>query len=240
MKSHRKLVGKKMAIVMTTLLLTVIIPAAHSAPLTRENNIDNPGALNFQEPIPKLTGTLGSNGWYTSTVTFSFIYDPEIVDEIWYFYEQTWKQYTSGVQVSREGYTRITWYWIETTSGDQFNGTSFSFAIDKTPPSIKLSKTAGSNKATFSAACDDVMSKVDYVEFYLDDEIQSTTTAEPHEWTWTGNTSHDVYAIVYDKAGLEKKSNTLNTPRSINLHFHSQLLHALIQEFLGRIFTYLR
>ena len=40
------------------------------------------------------------------------------------------------------------------------------------------------------------------VDFYLDDELQSTDDEQPFEWTWTGAGKHTIKAVGYDRAGL--------------------------------------
>lgn len=69
---------------------------------------------------------------------------------------------------------------------------------------------------------------VERVEFYLDDELQQTLFDGPYQWTWTGTTSHSVYAIVYDYAGHSEKSNTLSTP--YNLFYGNSIVLNLLQQ----------
>src|SRR5438105_6468031 len=80
--------------------------------------------------------------------------------------------------------------------------------IDTTPPITSI--TAPANGATVSgtttmtaSASDDV--GVTKVEFYLDNVLQSTSTASPYQWSWnttTGATgSHNLNSKAYDAAG---------------------------------------
>jgi len=87
------------------------------------------------------------------------------------------------------------------------------FKIDQTPPSITIAKQKLlKNQVKFTATTSDTASGLEKVEFYCDDEIQKTLTAEPYEWTWTGTENQQVKAIAYDNAGHLKESNILSTP----------------------------
>ena len=46
-------------------------------------------------------------------------------------------------------------------------------------------------------------SSVDYVDFYIDDEIQATISSEPYNWTWSAITigKHMVKIIAYGNNG---------------------------------------
>jgi len=105
------------------------------------------------------------------------------------------------------------WFWID-KKGDIHNLTMpISFKIDQTPPNIELKKQKISKtKVKFIATSSDATSGVEKVEFYLDDEIQTTVTFQPYEWIWEGTENHKVKAISYNYAGLQKESNTPDTP----------------------------
>ncbi|MCD6147607.1 MAG: hypothetical protein J7J34_06385, partial [Thermoplasmata archaeon] len=44
---------------------------------------------------------------------------------------------------------------------------------------------------------------IEKVEFYVDDELKATLTAEPYSWTWdeTAFFTHTIKVIAYDNAG---------------------------------------
>ena len=57
--------------------------------------------------------------------------------------------------------------------------------------------------------------EVDSVQFYIDDTLRSTSTAEPYTYAWetTGlenNSSHTIYARAYDAAENEGVSETIS------------------------------
>jgi len=177
-------------------------------------------------PAPAVFGTMGENGWYISYVTVAFAYNPEEVLEIHYSINGgTWQQYYDEFTVSEDGTYNIEWYWID-REGKRHDEPDFRFKIDQTPPTIELKKKSGSgDQVTFTATVNDPTSGVERVEFYLDDELQDTVYEEPYQWTWTGTTSHSVYAIVYDYAGHSEKSETLSTP--YNLFYGNSVVYIL-------------
>jgi len=85
---------------------------------------------------PVFNGTLGWNGWYISSVEVSFVYDPEEVAEIWYYYKG-WHNYTEPFIIDDEGGITIDFYWIN-HEGFQSTIIVFDFKIDQTPPITTL------------------------------------------------------------------------------------------------------
>jgi hypothetical protein len=224
---------KYLATGIIVLLLTVIIPIVGANNIQNEKN--DIKTLNLADPLPVVVGTAGMNNWFISCIRFSFYYDPAGVNQISYYLNQQWQTYSSPVEVCTEGYTTINWKWTD-KSGIEHSGLSFSFKIDQSPPTIKISKKTGSDdKVTFTATCEDKISLVDHVEFYLDNEIQATINEKPYQWTWTGTDKHDVYAIGYNKAGLHKQSDTISTPRVLILNYNLQILNKLFNNILERL-----
>ncbi len=87
---------------------------------------------------------------------------------------------------------------------------------DTTPPTTSI--TAPPNGATVSgtttvtaSASDNV--GVTRVEFYLDNVLQSTSTASPYQWSWntttSANGSHNLSSKAYDAAGNIGTSTTV-------------------------------
>ena len=194
--------------------------------------------LSFQGPSPKLSGTKGNNNWYITNVKLTFLYIPEMVDEIWYkIASGNWQQYNDvAVDITQEGNIPVLYYWID-NGQQQHNESPFTVKIDKTLPTIKLKKSNVGDGVKFTATCDDKTSGLDYVEFYLDDVLQVTDDAKPYEYTWIGpkDEEHSVYAIVFDMAGLEKQSDTLGTPRISFNFFH--FIDDIIQKIIYRIWS---
>ncbi len=57
--------------------------------------------------------------------------------------------------------------------------------------------------------------EVDSVQFYIDDTLRSTSTAEPYTYSWVttsleNNSSHTIYARAYDAAENESISDTIS------------------------------
>jgi hypothetical protein len=184
-----------------------------------------------QEPIPNIFGIMGENFWYIGDVSISFRYDPKYVDEIYYNLNGDWHLYIDAFIVSDDGVYSIQWYWID-VEGEYYEEPSIEFKIDQTPPTINLNKKiGGNNQITFTATCNDDISNVERVEFYLDDELIFTIDEEPYKYTWTGSGVHEVYAIGYNFAGLSEQSETLDTtPRSRSYNFQ------ILNNFFQRIY----
>jgi len=143
--------------------------------------------LNIQgQPTPMITGTKGENNWYISCVTLTFTDEPG-VEEIWYrIGAGDYQKYNGPIEYCEDGHYTLNWYWID-SEGYEHTGQPAFFRIDQTPPDIELTKKSGLNdKVTFTANCEDDVSEVERVEFYLDDELQETITEAPYQWTWTG------------------------------------------------------
>jgi len=222
-----KLIKKTLTICIATLFFTVISSSV--------NGIDNYSlplkASLFTPPMPQVEGTLGDNSWYISDVYVSFLYDPKLVKEIGYFINGGWHEYTGNpFLVSGEGEYFIPWYWIDEDSirHDMF---PIAFQIDTTPPTIKLTKLIlGNKEISFNATCSDSISDIEFVEFYVDDELNITVYEEPYTYLWKGSGKHMVYAIAYNYAGLTTQSETLDTTprsRSYNIQFFQMLLQKL-------------
>ena len=81
-------------------------------------------------------------------------------------------------------------------------------AQDTTPPTTSITSPANgatvSGTTTVAATATDNVG-VTKVEFYLDNALQSTTTASPYQWSWnttaTTNGAHSLTTRAYDAAG---------------------------------------
>ena len=181
------------------------------------------------EPIPHIEGVLGDNNWYISEVTITFSYNPELVQEIQYRIIDNWVTYTGPFDVIDDGVYSIAWRWID-LNGKTNYGLEIKFKIDKSPPEITLTKDSWTqNSITFLATTQDLVSGIEYVEFYLDDELIRTDDTDPYDYTWTGEeVHHEVYAISYNLAGLSEQSETLNT-KSLNLNQQQNIFNIIYQ-----------
>jgi hypothetical protein len=214
------LFGKSLAISLIILFFTMASISAvgvsiNSIPMNQSSA--NPPTV-FKE------GIMGENDWYISDVLISFSYDPKIVKEIGYELDGTWHEYVNPFFVEDDGIHYIPWYWIDEDDvrHDMF---AVGFKIDQSKPTINIAKEViAENKVKFTVTCNDDVSDVERVEFYLDDDLITTNTEKPYEYTYTTDQSgaHDVFAIGYNFAGLSEVSETLDTKeksRSWNLPF---------------------
>ena len=227
-----KLIKKILAICVITLFFTTISTSVNGI-----NNYSSPMKRNFlTPPMPQVEGTLGDNSWYISDVYVSFLYDPKLVKEIGYFFNEIWHEYTdTPFLVSGEGEYLIPWYWIDEDSirHDMF---PIAFQIDTTPPTIQITKDVDeqSYDIRFNATCSDSVSDIEFVEFYLDDELVLTIDEEPYTYLWQESGKHLVYAIAYNFAGLTTQSETLDTtPRSRS--YILPLFNMFLQKFYNII-----
>jgi len=219
------LIKKTMAICITTLFFTIISTSA----IGIKNQSSPLNTSLYTPPMPQVEGTLGDNSWYISDVYISFLFDPKLVQEIGYFINGGWHEYTGDpFLVSGEGEYLIPWYWID-EDGIRHDMFPIAFQIDKTPPTIQITKFIETNfSITFNTTCSDSISDIEFVEFYLDDELVLTVSDEPYTYLYKGSGKHLVYAIAYNFAGLTEQSETLDTtPRSRSYNF--PLFNMLLQ-----------
>ena len=211
---------KKILVLLITVLFVGISTLAIAENIkTGKNASFENTKTNFQmtsnkgAPIPFFSGTMGNNNWYISEVRIMFQYNPSDVAEIYYkMGGGNWIKYTGQFTISQDGSYYMPWYWVD-KNGTRWNEPALEFKIDQTPPTITLNKqTMTNDRVKFTATANDATSGLEKVEFYLDDEIQTTITAPPYEWIWQGTTNHIVKAIAYDYAGHMKESNELGTP----------------------------
>ena len=191
-----------------------------------------------QEPIPSVFGVFGQNQWYISAVTISFEYDPQRVFEIQYKLDDVWNIYDDPFDVTNDGVYMIPWFWVDEANNSN-NGGPIEFKIDKTPPTIDISrKVTGKNKVIFTAEAVDTASGIIKVDFYLDDVLNITDDESPYEYTWTGEETQVVYAITYNYAGFMAQSDNLTTvPRPrLRTHYLIDLFFTLIQKTFFRFY----
>jgi len=190
---------------------------------------------NRQDPTVTVYGQLGKNNWFVSEVTIIFEYNPE-KEEIQYFLDGVWHVYYEPFYVQDDGTYQIPWLWIDSENQTHYVG-PIEFKIDTTSPIVQLTKKSVSKtEDSFTATASDSISQVEYVEFYLDDELQETVNTAPYQYTWTGYEVQTVYAVAYDYAGLSEKSNTLTTPRAFFVnHYIMQRFFVLLRIMLFRL-----
>jgi hypothetical protein len=184
-------------------------------------------------PIPHMEGSMGDNDWYISDVVISFSYDPKLVKEVGYNLDGTWREYINPFTVDDDGNYQILWYWID-EDDRRHNELPLVLKIDQSKPTINIAKEETSaTTVKFTVTCNDDVSDVERIEFYLDDDLITTSNEIPATYIYTtdGSGVHDVYAIGYNFAGLSEVSDTLNTKeksRSLNLPILNNLFQRLV------------
>jgi len=245
MNIHKRTMRSIAAGIIVIFFVINIIPCVEAGNIVEKKNtfvekasLDIHRLSNFPEtgqPVSYiLSGTKGENDWYISCVTMTFTYNPSFVKEI-YYYINNWQKYQDvPINICDDGGYNIPWYWIDQME-KQHNESPIYLKIDQTPPEIKLTKKTSINgEVTFTATVTDDASKVEYVEFYLDDELQETLTEAPYKWVWTGEGAHPVYSIAYNGAGLSQKSDTISTPRSLS--YYPNLINIVFEKIYNIIF----
>ena len=223
------LFGKSLAISLIILFFTMATISAVGVSIT--STPMNQSSAN--PPIPHKEGIGGNNDWYISDVLISFSYDPKIVKEVGYQLDGVWREYYDAFYVEDDGNHQIQWYWID--KGDvRHEMLPVVFKIDKSKPTINIDKEViAENKVKFTVTCNDDVSDVERVEFYLDDDLITTDTEKPYEYTYTTDESgpHDVFAVGYNYAGLSEQSETLDTKERSR-----SLIFPFLNNFFQRIY----
>lgn len=138
-----------------------------------------------------LTGTMGDNGWYVSSVTWSITADngSEAMHVYYKLHDSDpWTECTSPPPlVYQDGYYSLSVIVID-QYGNQWNLGPVPFKIDKTPPVVTqfTEKRVGFFKWKFTADVSDGTSGINRVEFYIDCTLIKTDTAPPYDAFWTG------------------------------------------------------
>ena len=175
--------------------------------------------LHPSEPYPVFNGTIGWNGWWISPINISFVFDPEEVAEIWYYYNG-WHLYTEPFVVDEEGEIPLHWYWIN-YEGEQSSIASCYLYIDQTPPIIDVSWTYENGEILIIATCSDEISGVAFVEFYMNEILQEIDDSSPYIWVlkWPYPPPLNFFKIVaYDNAGnSEEATFAYTSPKKMHI-----------------------
>lgn len=83
------------------------------------------------------------------------------------------------------------------------------------PPGFNFAIVIG--KVTIKADASDAQSGMDRVEFYVDNNLQTTVNSAPYQWLWSTSTGifgkHTIYVKAYDLAGNSAVSETVKVWR---------------------------
>lgn len=159
--------------------------------------------------IPVLEGTQ-CNGWWISSINVSFIYDHELVAEIWYDYNG-WHLYTGPFVVDETLSTEIEVCWID-FEGHQSSHATLMLEIDRISPQTKLEwevfkKTPFGNwwVRIILIATDDWSGMSPELEIYINDGFQETYMVTwpqvEFEWEITEVLKNSIFEFYcYDNA----------------------------------------
>jgi len=177
----------------------------------------------------QLSGTIGDNNWYTSSVTITLTATdsgrpiqmsgnpvlvigkgPSGVNSTYYKIDAgAWIKYSIPFSVSADGSHNLSYYSIDYAGNTESVKGPFSFKIDQTAPTITLTVTAlnpAKTKWLLDANVIDATSGLAKVAFYIDDSLQGNISAPgPYQWTYQGS-GKIAKAIVFDAAGNSKES----------------------------------
>jgi len=185
----------------------------------------------------------GENGWYVSDVEVTICAeDPEIAPGIpgsgvcgfFVLYNGGSGQFIPGncitIIIGDDGNDILIEYWaVDCVDNLESTHHSFTIDMDQTVPKIDLTYEVSGNKwlgweFIFTATATDIMSGMDYVEFYLNEVLQETIIGPGPEYTWTIRYEPLPRAIftatAYDKAGLFSSDEIID-PRT-NTHSYSK------------------
>ena len=192
----------------------------------------------------EISGTPGQNNWYISTVMVTLTAtDPEGksfkgfggkwplgVNHTYYKVDDDpdWTIYENPISVSTDGEHMVYFYSDDKAVPPNVEEVkSVSFKIDKTAPNIINYTATAQNalKTKWLLECDaeDLTSGIVLVEFYADDALVGTATAEPYEFLVNNKISTTI-CIVYDEAGNSKMSDLVT---SFEAGYQTQYLTSL-------------
>lgn len=184
-------------------------------------------ALN-QTCYPVFNGTMGTGGWYISSVTVSFVISGD-VDEVFYKLDgEVWNYYSEPFEICQSGLH--TFYWYYTSQGTTGETQFLPLLIDLDVPTLQLSSERISmNKKKISAETNDTTSGVSRVEFFVDGVLWDVAFHFPYECFVNGLGSHQVKAVSFDCAGNSVNSTLVTSFMS---PYRSQYVLSFLSRFL--------
>jgi len=170
-----------------------------------------------------VSGTMGENGWYISSVMVIFNFSSPPAPWWYQINGDGWQQYSTPILIEPDGI-----YLVEATSDFEliYNVT---VKIDQTPPDVNITQpkkgylyicllnyifkiipnhiiitTIIIGRINVMVNATDSLSGINRVEFYIDNELQYTDYTAPYEWLWADRGfffPYTVTVIAYDNAG---------------------------------------
>jgi len=161
-----------------------------------------------------IAGTMGQEDWYVSSVTVTlmpvdFKWPVGINYTTYKVDDGDWLIYETPFVVDTDGEHTVYFYSVDLAENVE-EEQSVSFKIDKTAPVINTytatALNAMKNKWLLECDAEDATSGIVLVEFYADDALVGSVTAEPYEFEVDGKIK-TTQCIVYDEAGNSKMSD---------------------------------
>jgi parallel beta-helix repeat protein len=157
-----------------------------------------------------LSGTIGTNGWYTSDVILNLTATDDFSGVKWTKYmigTGAWVTYTANVTMLTDGSYVLT-YCSEDKSGNDEDNKTVTVKIDKTLPTLTINQTSGmtvsKNYSVISWLGSDATSGIDHFEIKIDGgSFASVGLAMSHNFTLLTDGTHNVTVKAVDKAGHE-------------------------------------
>ncbi len=184
---------------------------------------------------PVFNGTMCEGGWFITPVNVSFIYDPEIVAEIYYRVGSgEWTLYTEPFVIYEQGVVDFLFRWVD-YNGNHYTPDPMTLRIDYSPPELALiipekggvylfgklvfekesASTIILGKIAIDVATIDELSGIDNITFSLvkNSKPPETHVSEtlPYVWELTGRHigKYTLTVTAYDRGGLSINT-TLN------------------------------
>jgi protocatechuate 3,4-dioxygenase beta subunit len=209
--------------------------------LTNNESITHNFVLTQTPIYPVLTGSVGENGWFISSITVTFAGNGSSNHSYYALDENPWTEYTASYKVGTEGKHLLHWFWVD----DQGNSSDVywvGFKIDKTAPMIEIIVTAQNLFKSIwliNATVEDATSGVVLVEFYVADSFIGSDISEPWDFLYLG-TDYPVQAIAYDAAGnsaITDVPSIFLKPLQNQIHdlSNSQQIHQLLYNLIYNI-----
>jgi hypothetical protein len=224
---------KKEAICCITVLLLLIPTCAYLAVGTTSTMLESRSSSSLMVTAGSrnltihISGTMGKNGWYVSSVLITITNDDGINHTFYKLHtNDSWTEYTAPIMVSTDGIYEAYAYCIDPQGEEQYAG-PVPFKVDKTPPWVQLNQTMRFWRWRFTVDVSDNMSGPGPVAIYIDNLLVGNFTMPPYAFIWkgpvwliiwkyhrTGDKSILPSVTAYDLAGnsAEKQATTLRLP----------------------------
>jgi hypothetical protein len=206
------------------------------------------------ETTCELTGTMGQNNWYVSSVmvtlsatdpagkTFKGKGDGKWPTGVNHTYikldSAAYAEYTEPVVVTADGQHTVSYY-SDDKAGNVETAKSVSFKMDTTKPewinysftALNLLKTKWLCVANVTDGT--IGSGIVLVQFFVDDQLVANDTEAPYEFTFLGKPTNTSQALAYDAAGNSKLSSVVvNYEYGSQQQSYPQVIQALKQKNL--------